>query len=119
MKGEEETLYTSESRSNNKSSTKRGYNGDKRRSHQGTAQLERAQKNDNNNSQGKRFEGICYNCGKRGHISRDCWFKKNSVESNVAASKKKMEDEWDADVSHRRRRASTHGNDGRAYQLRG
>ena len=39
MKGEEEALYTSESRSNNRSSTKRGYNGDKRRSHQGTAQV--------------------------------------------------------------------------------
>ena len=30
LKGEQEALYTSESRSNNKSSTKRGYNGDKR-----------------------------------------------------------------------------------------
>ena len=40
---EEEALYTSESWSNKKSSTKRGYkNGDKRRSHEGTAQSERA-----------------------------------------------------------------------------
>ena len=42
LKGEEEALYTSESRSNNRPSTKRGYNGDKRRSHQGTAQPGRA-----------------------------------------------------------------------------
>ena len=42
LKGEEETLYTSESWSNNRSSTKRGYNGDKRRSHQGTVQPGRA-----------------------------------------------------------------------------
>ena len=38
LKGEEEALYTSESRSNNRSSTICGYNGDKRKSHQGTAQ---------------------------------------------------------------------------------
>ena len=43
LKGEEEALYTRESRNNKKSSTKRGYkNGDKRRSHEGTAQSERA-----------------------------------------------------------------------------
>ena len=62
LKGEEEALYTSESRGNDKPSSKRGYkNGDKRRSHQGTAQPERAQKNDNRSSQGKRFEANCYN----------------------------------------------------------
>ena len=38
LKDEEEALYTSESRSINKPSTKRGYkNGDKGKSHQGTA----------------------------------------------------------------------------------
>ena len=53
LKGEEEALYTSESRSNNRPSTKREYNGDKRRSHQGTAQPVRTQKNDNQSSQRK------------------------------------------------------------------
>ena len=53
LKGEEEALYTSESRSNNRPSTKRGYNGDKRRSHQGIAQPGRTQKIDNQSSQGK------------------------------------------------------------------
>ena len=66
LKDEEEALYTSESQSNNKPSTKRGYkNGDKGRSQQGTAQPRRVQKNDNKSSQGKRFEGICYNCVKK------------------------------------------------------
>ena len=55
LKDEEEALYTSQSQSNNRPSTKRGYNGDKRRSHQGTAQPGRTQKNDNQSSQGKRF----------------------------------------------------------------
>ena len=99
LKGEEKTLYTSESRGNNKSSTKRGYkNGDKRRSHQGTAQPKRAQKNDNRSSQGKRFEGNCYNRRKKGHMSKDCWSKKKSVENNVASSNMEMEEEWDIEV---------------------
>ena len=97
LKSEEEALYTTKSRSKSRSSTKRGYNGDKRRSHQGTAQPERAQKNDNNNSKEKRFKGICYNCGKKGDMSRDCWSKKKSVESNMASSNMEME-EWDAEV---------------------
>ena len=59
LKGVEEVLYKSESGSNNKQSTKRGYkNGEKERSHQRTAQSGRTQKNDNKSSQGKRFEGI-------------------------------------------------------------
>ena len=99
LKGEEEALYTNKSRSNNRPSTKRGYNGDKRRSHQGTAQPGRAWKNDNNNSQGKGLVGICYNCGKKSHMSRDCWSKKKkSVESNVASSNMEMEEEWDTEV---------------------
>ena len=70
LKVEEEIFYTSESRSTNKSSTKSGYkNGDKGRSHQRTTQPRRTQKNDNNSFQGKRFEGIRYNCGKKGQCS--------------------------------------------------
>ena len=71
LKGEKEALYTSKSWSNNRSSTKRGYNGDKRRTHQGTAQLGRAQKNDYNNSQGKRFEGHLLQLQEEGsHVQR-------------------------------------------------
>ena len=74
IESEEEALYTSKSWSNNKP---HGYkNRDKGRVHKGTAQLERAQKNNLKISQGKRFEGICYNCWKKGYMSKDCWFKK-------------------------------------------
>ena len=79
-KGEEEALYTSESRSNYRPSTKRGYkNGDKGRSRQGAAQPGRTQKNNNQSSQGKRFEGISYNCRKNDHMFEDCWSKKKNL----------------------------------------
>ncbi|MBN8157107.1 zinc finger domain-containing protein [Vibrio vulnificus] len=26
--------------------------------------------------QNKKFNGKCYNCGKMGHIAKDCWSKK-------------------------------------------
>ena len=94
LKGEEEALYTSECRSNPMPSTRRGYkNGDKGRSHQGTAQPGRAQKNDNKSSQGKRFKGIWYNCGKKSHMSRDCWSKKKYVVSNMTSSNMEMKEE--------------------------
>ena len=39
-----------------------------------------------NNSQVKRIGGIWYTYEKKGHMSRNCW------------SRKKMEDEWDAEA---------------------
>ena len=92
-KSEEEAFYTSKSQSNIKPHEYQ--NCDKEISYQGTAQPWRAQKNDNKSFQGKRFEGIYYNCRKR-VTCRDCWSKKNSIESNVEISKK--EDEWDAEA---------------------
>ena len=31
-------------------------------------------------------------------MSKDCWFKKKSVESNIVTSKNEIEDEWDAEA---------------------
>ncbi|KAG6752467.1 hypothetical protein POTOM_044702 [Populus tomentosa] len=42
----------------------------------------------------RKFEGKCYNCGKKGHMAKDCWKKKEHVEGNTATFK--IEDEWDA-----------------------
>ncbi|KAI3500109.1 hypothetical protein L1887_35925 [Cichorium endivia] len=99
LKSEDEALYTSKSRRNFKPIAKGGYkNTDKEKCHQRTTQPWRTQKTDHKSSRGKRFEGNCNNCGKWGHMSKDCWSKKKSIESNTATSKKEIEDEWDAEA---------------------
>ena len=45
----------------------------------------------------KKFEGKCYNCGKKGHMAKDCWSKKGLVESNAATSKSE-EDEVEREM---------------------
>lgn len=47
-----------------------------------------------NSGNDKKFEGKCYNCGKKGHMAKTYWLKKKLVESNATASKR--EEEWDA-----------------------
>ncbi|GFS35601.1 hypothetical protein Acr_00g0040870 [Actinidia rufa] len=46
----------------------------------------------------RRYDIKCYNCGKKGHFQKNCWFKKKSAESNLVTSKNHQEDseeEWD------------------------
>ncbi|KAF2296638.1 hypothetical protein GH714_000798 [Hevea brasiliensis] len=101
LKGEEEALYTIKSRGTYKqhviSGSKR--NDEKVKNHQGEGSSHPggASKNHGNS---KRFEGKCYNCGKKGHMEKACWSKKRSVESNTATSntKEKSEDDWDAEA---------------------
>ncbi|KAL1098731.1 hypothetical protein V6Z11_D05G118100 [Gossypium hirsutum] len=97
LKNEEEALYTNRGRWNSKQHTtgRSKKNNDKARNHQGEENIRRggASKNQEN---GKKFDGNCYNCGKKGHMAKACWSKKKSVESNVTASKSK--DEWDAEA---------------------
>ncbi|PON43060.1 Zinc finger, CCHC-type, partial [Parasponia andersonii] len=63
-----------------------------------------AQKNNNRGGrpkQNRRFEWKCYNCGKKGHIAKNCWSKKKTAESNAATSRdeRKSDDEWDVEAS--------------------
>ncbi|KAJ8769950.1 hypothetical protein K2173_009032 [Erythroxylum novogranatense] len=43
----------------------------------------------------KKFVGKCHNCGKKGHMAKDCWSKKKAVESNAATSSVKEDGEVD------------------------
>ncbi|RVW16686.1 Retrovirus-related Pol polyprotein from transposon TNT 1-94 [Vitis vinifera] len=95
LKGEEEALYAHKGRWNSKQHTvgRTKKNEDKVKSSQGerSACVEGDSKNPGTR---KKFQGKCYNCGKKGHMAKDCWSKKGLVESNAATSK--SEDEWDA-----------------------
>ena len=101
LKGEEEALYTNQSRSGSRQHNKGGSRktGEQTKSHQGGngSRPGGASKNRDSN---RKFDGECYNCGKKGHMKRDCWSKKKSTESNIAtsSSKEDSEDSWDAEA---------------------
>lgn len=101
LKGEEEALYTSKNKGtfkqNNGSRFKN--DGDKEKVHQGTGDS-RPGGDSKNRSHNRKFNGECYNCGKMGHMAKDCWSKKKSVESNAATSgaKENCQDGWDAEA---------------------
>ncbi|KAL3530249.1 hypothetical protein ACH5RR_009571, partial [Cinchona calisaya] len=97
QKGDEEALYVNRSKQNSKrhadnqsrkTEDKARGQIDERSAHGGGASK--------NQGKGKKFEGKCYNCGKKGHMAKSCWLGKRSVESNAATSKN--EEEWDAEA---------------------
>ncbi|XP_070678596.1 uncharacterized protein [Malus domestica] len=101
LKSEEEALYTNKSKGTFKRYTgsESKKDGEKVQSHQGNGGSHSggAWKNRGNS---KKFSGKCYNCGKMGHMAKDCWAKKKSAESNTAtsSSKENSEDGWDAEA---------------------
>ncbi|KAM1879682.1 hypothetical protein ACFX14_041524 [Malus domestica] len=101
LKGEEEALYTSKSKGTFKRYTRNGSkkDGDKVKSHQGKGGS-RPGGASKNRGKSRKFDGECYNCGKMGHMAKDCWTKKKPVESNTttSSSKENNEDGWDAEA---------------------
>ncbi|KAE8660144.1 hypothetical protein F3Y22_tig00116958pilonHSYRG00159 [Hibiscus syriacus] len=101
LKGEEEALYTSKSRGTFQRYTGSGSkkDDDKVKNYQGNGGPHSggASKNRGNS---RKFDGKCYNCGKMGHMAKDYWTTKKTVESNIATScsKENSEDGWDAEV---------------------
>ncbi|KAJ0103216.1 hypothetical protein Patl1_06266 [Pistacia atlantica] len=99
LKGEEEALYTSKSRGafkryNGSGSKKHGDKG-KIPQGKGGSRPGGASKNRSNS---RKFDGECYNCRKMGHMAKDCWTKEKHVESNIATSSPKENNENDWDV---------------------
>ena len=53
----------------------------------------------------RRRRGECFNCGKKGHLARDCWSPRRHSEGNLATTKEDVlsgwlsEEEWDAEVA--------------------
>jgi hypothetical protein len=101
LKGEEEALYTSKTRGTFKRNTggESKKDGDKVKSHQGKGGSHPGGVSKNRGNS-RKFDGKCYNCGKMGHMAKDCWTKKKPVESNTAtsSSKENGEDGWDAEA---------------------
>ncbi|KAL0352257.1 UNVERIFIED_CONTAM: hypothetical protein Scaly_1614400 [Sesamum calycinum] len=95
LKNYEEALYANKGRKNSKTG---GSNKteDKAKDHQ-SERSTRIAEGSKNKGNVKKFVGKCYNYGKKGHMARDCWSKKNVAESNVVTSKTK--DEWDFEAS--------------------
>ncbi|KAG6471607.1 hypothetical protein ZIOFF_069051 [Zingiber officinale] len=101
LKGEEEAIYTNKSKGSFKRHAGDGSkkDGDKVKNYQGNEghYPRRAPQNHANN---RKFIGKCYNCGKVGHVEKDCSAKKKFVQSNTATSnpKENSEDDWDAEA---------------------
>ncbi|KAK3041270.1 hypothetical protein RJ639_001372 [Escallonia herrerae] len=93
--GQEEALYANNDRWNSK---QHGAGGSKKNDDDmGGRQSEGSTRGGGGSKgqrRGKKFEGRCFNCKKKGHMAKECRLKKKGVESNATTFK--VEEEWDA-----------------------
>jgi hypothetical protein len=97
LKSEEEALYANKGSGNFKQYGNGGFkkHNDKIKNRQG-AKSSRAMRGWKNQGNNKKFEGKCYNCGKKGHMAKFCTLRTKFMESNAVTSK--IEDEWDVEA---------------------
>jgi hypothetical protein len=97
LKSEEEALCIHKGSGNFKQHGNGGFkrHNDKMKNHQG-AGISRAMGGWKNQSTKKKFEGKCYNCGKKGHMAKFFTLQTKFMESNVVTSK--IKDEWDTEA---------------------
>ena len=97
LRSEEEALYVHKGSGNFKQHGNGGFrrHNDKMKNYQG-AGSSHAMGGWKNQSNNKKFEGKCYNYGKKGHMAKFCTLQAKFMESNVVTFK--IEDEWDAEA---------------------
>ncbi|XP_062086226.1 uncharacterized protein LOC133792339 [Humulus lupulus] len=105
IKSDEEALFSSNKKGRPRPSSRKGSRRyDDKDGHHGSSQTGRAQKKYNWGGQFKsnnKFDGKCYNYGKKGHIAKNCWSKKKTTKGNVVMSNTRQasDEEWDVEAS--------------------
>ncbi|XVE51173.1 hypothetical protein DITRI_Ditri02bG0018100 [Diplodiscus trichospermus] len=104
-KNDEEALFSKNSKGRlSKNTHRRMRKDDNLDSRHESTQPRGAQNKDNKGDQSqqhRRFDGKCYNYGKKGHMATNCGFKKKTVESNAATPnvRRMSDDKWDVEAS--------------------
>ncbi|KAI3513963.1 hypothetical protein L1887_12232 [Cichorium endivia] len=105
IKADEEALYAEKGKGKYRSQKNNRYkkNSEKSKSHEGEKKCRKPEKGEQseekqkNNHHNKRFPFKCYNCGRKGHMARNCQFE--SVEEGNAATSQE-EEVWDAEAMY-------------------
>jgi hypothetical protein len=76
--------------------------------------------NNNNRSNTNSFAGDCHNCGKKGHMAKDCWSKRNNNNGNNNRSNNRGNGNWRNNSNqgnNNNNRNSNNSNNNRSYHF--